>query len=873
MKKRILKLSFFIFSCVILSNLFIKVNVNADNLAQEDTNASGPCTAKGCWPYLNGGKVVQALRFTVYDGDSRTKVSLNSVDLVNNETHYNNINGKTLTILGKDGKPSYLKGSKNLEYSDYDGTVENLHYVAGFPDWYGGNKGDIKSWWNGLSIDTKKEILGWAGYTRYSAQDVIVVEPVTVLQWGGKSYWGSAYEFVKYQYDIAKCTLESCSNAVGVARRIMAASIHLSTNDPTDDYGFITDVGGTGILWRLAPSYVETSTFTASDGTSYEHFKNVDNATAADYIKGNYGYGIGAFWIKDSGLAKSCNIDINNNTGDDKKYNWTYWDGSCDADGDGVKEGCWKKQPDGCCEQVTLTAEILNKYPQCAPCTPNNKTYVNGQEITGLNSVSCDNNDKAIINYRGTGNLNKTTPKYCLANNNLLVGIINGKRYGCEITDKLLLPKKYGDDLSIGQYFVWPTSKTLQKLGNFDLRYPLTRTSNVTCVAYKYNSVGQLEYENLTKEELAVVKDRFKTSGNLNLTFNGDNNGNIIEESQKSNFENTGNNLFTGNISTVYTLEEVKGTNGVYAYYDQEKLEYTKTIISSRINKYIQYGFPIIPFGNHKDTNVSITYGINFDKIDLSRLKSYSGSYVCSKKKNNNNITGGFCKCEPGTLYEGLDLTPYFKNNYDSWLAECSRVRDLKCNDANTPIKCPNDDTIDMTNCVKNNVTKGYTYSRAYELCVASDCNCIGSNCLPKRCQDQDNNCDLDIIYRPIFLNNPFPSIKGNKRGAGANWGGNNSLNSDGLGTKYITSTASKMYQGQAMYTFTLTPKAIKEIKNYNKAHKYDDFELSCGENQYCTSDVLRGSFSEYFTGGTCQLQTNAKIRGSNDCRLTALNQ
>lgn len=873
MRKKILNLFVFAFSCFVLSGVIINVRVMAEeNVAQDPTSANGSCQYTGCWPWLGSNKVVQALRLTVYDGKSRKKVSTGSVDLINNKTHYNNINGKTATILGNDGKPSYLNGSKSLVA--YKGTV-SLRLMSSLPDWYGNSIGDIKSWWVNLSAERKKEILGWAGYTRYAVQDVLVVEPVTLLQWGGKSYWGSAYELVKYQYDIAQCTGSTCSNAAGVGRRIMAAAVHLSTNDPIDPYGFITDVNGSGILWRLSDSYVEIGKRKTSSGIIYECFKNVDNCnnnTAAKYVKSNYGYGIGAFWIKDSGLAKSCDININNNTGDDKKYNWTYWDDSCDVDGDGIKEGCWKKQKGGCCDQVELTDEILNKYPECASCKPSNKTYINGKDVSNLDAIICDNNDKKITNYRGTGSLNETTPKYCLANNNLLVGTINGKRYGCEITDSLLLPKEYGDNLKIGQYFVWPTSKTLQSLGNFDMRYPVTRTSNVTCVAYQYTSDGKLQYVNLSASELETLKKRFKVSGNLNLIFNSNNNGKIIEESQSSSFKNTSNNLFTGNINTVYTLEKINKTNGVYAYYDQEKLQYTNAIIVQKINKYIQYGFPIIPFGNYGDKSININYGINFDNMGLSKLKSYSGSYICSKKgKDDGNDDKGptYCKCEPGTVHEGLDLTPYFNTTYDSWTAECSRVRDLKCNDPDTPIKCPNDDSLDMTNCVKNKIYGGANEKEAYDLCVAQDCKCVGSECNAGYCEG--SNCGLDIIYRPIFLNKPFPSIRATKRVAGANWGGKNSLNNDGLGTKYITSTASKMYQGEPMYSFTLTPKALNVIKKYNDSHGYDDFNMTCGKNQYCIGNVLRGDFGEYFTGGTCQLQTNAKVRGKNDCRLTAL--
>ena len=53
-------------------------------------------------------------------------------------------------------------------------------------------------------------------------------------------------------------------------------------------------------------------------------------------------------------------------------------------------------------------------------------------------------------------------------------------------------------------------------------------------------------------------------------------------------------------------------------------------------------------------------------------------------------------------------------------------------------------------------------------VCVYEECNCTGSNCDYKKiCPNPDPNPDLDlnsnrnIIFRPIFLDNPFPGIKG----------------------------------------------------------------------------------------------------------------
>lgn len=568
----------------------------------------------------------------------------------------------------------------------------------------------------------------------------------------------------------------------------------------------------------------------------------------------------------------SCDVNVNNN--EDSKYNWTYWDKNCDLDNDGVKDGCWKKIEDGCCDTVDLTSDILNKYPQCGTCTVNNMVYINEKKDNDLGDIDCGNEATKITNYRGTGKLNKNSPKYCLANNNLYLGTVNGKRYGCEIKDELVLPKEYSNSLTIGQYFVWPTSKTLQELGNFNMGYPVTRNSTLKCVAYQYTKDGKLQYVNLTKAELNALKEKFKTSGTITLKYNGNDNGNIIVEYEDKKFNNGNNNYFTGTISTFYTLQSVNKTSGIYAYYNQETLEYTSEIIASKINKYVQYGYPIIPFGNYGEERVNITYGINFDDIDFSKLNSLSGSYICSKDEDKASGDGDTipCQCESGTLHEGLDLTTYFSSNYDSWIAECSRLRDLKCNDPNTDLVCPNDNTKIMNECVNRRIYGGSSTKEAYNLCVANECD-IGDDYEQQTCTGSD--CKLDIIYRTIFLKDPFPGIADNDRVAGANWGGSKALYRNGLGTKYITQTADQMYQGEPMYSIELTPAAIKEIRNYNAEnnHSYDDFELSCNDNEYCTSNALHNTFSKYLVGGTCQLQANAKIRGTDDCRLTSLLQ
>lgn len=857
MKKKIGSLLIFTFSCLILSGFIMNFEVKAEggSTGSGDGSEAGDVTCDcSSWPYkgkINGKSTpLRGVRITIVDNDGKVKPGTKSVDYVKN-TGVSELTANYSAT--KTTKTMYLQHGSSLVWKHgkvsfkYDKNIAN-NIISNFGDSNGGNMGtNIRNLYNNYVngqdlaktiVDTIYKDTCGSGCT-ISGNDVILFEPIT---------------YVKY------CSTGICDSSAS-SYYIYGTAYELNAK-----YSGGNKYGGGAITGHVAKALYFKGDKISSLTDIFAEPKDTSAKYPGKELTKKNGWGMGALWI--GKMAKKCDVNVNNNIGDDKKYNWTE-SYKCDADGDGNKnETCWRKITGGCCDQVTLTNDILNKYPECGSCKPSNIEYLNGKEVSSLDAITCDNNDKKITNYRGTGRLSEVTPKYCLANNNLVTGVINGKRYGCEITDSLLLPKEYGDNLSIGQYFVWPTSKTLQKLGNFDMRYPVARTSEVRCVAYTYTSDGKLQYATLSENELNLLETKFKVKGNLKLIYNGGDNGKIIEESSNSDFKNGEDNLFTGKINTVYTLEKIDKTNGVYAYYDQEKLQYTNTIIISKINKYIQYGFPIIPFGNHGDKNVNIKYGINFDDVGMPGLNSYSGSYICGKNKSKPSRQ---CVCPPGTLHEGLDLTPYFVKPYDSWSAECARVSDLKCDDPDTRIKCPNDDSKDMTNCVRNKIYGGATEKEAYDLCVAHDCGCTGDDCKPEVCTGTDCDKGLDIIYRPIFLNNPFPSIKGTKRVAGANWGGKNSLNKDGLGTKYITSTASKMYQGQAMYSFTLTPKALRDIKKYNSSHGYDDFEMTCGKNQYCISNVLRGEFSEYFTGGTCQLQTNAKVRGRNDCRLTAL--
>ena len=108
----------------------------------------------------------------------------------------------------------------------------------------------------------------------------------------------------------------------------------------------------------------------------------------------------------------------------------------------------------------------------------------------------------------------------------------------------------------------------------------------------------------------------------------------------------------------------------------------------------------------------------------------------------------------------------------------------------------------------------------------------------------------IKMIYRPINLNYPFPGKDGNGRTPGLNW------NIEAI-NQYITNNrdvkTDAVYSTKPLYTIKLDSSKIKAIREYNKTHAYDDFELDCteGTGTECISKFLRDY--DLITSGTCK--------------------
>jgi len=118
----------------------------------------------------------------------------------------------------------------------------------------------------------------------------------------------------------------------------------------------------------------------------------------------------------------------------------------------------------------------------------------------------------------------------------------------------------------------------------------------------------------------------------------------------------------------------------------------------------------------------------------------------------------------------------------------------------------------------------------------------------------------LNVIYRPISLKDPFPSIDGDGRRPGENWN-NSSYIYNFITNNRDVDTYDIYTDLDPLYTITLTPGLIQEIREYNEQQEknnrggYTDFNLTCDSNgRKCKSKFIRESltnynFSKYFSG------------------------
>lgn len=685
--------------------------------------------------------------------------------------------------------------------------------------------------------------------------DYLVVEPLTVIYEHGTTtyYYGTAYELVE------KITGTSYGSRVLILERLGKAMMSLTHRLTIPNLA--TDQGAS--LAKFV-----------SGGNTIDHLNQNMN------LWSQYTYGVAIYSLEK--IVNQCKIGINNNK--DNKYNWIKYD-------DKLKQ--FVPINEGCCysyDTYGISADdVLSNYPQCF-----SEDEI-GDKCSGL--TTSNKNCNADEHYSSINNKPKKNLNACLASRKYYTGVIDAKNrifYGCYYSDRLNFPGAYNGNLTVGSHFVWPTDDTMLKFGLIDLSYGLSRTSTAKCFAYQVdNETGLYKAYTDDIEETESIIEKIKKKINNNdkkvtLKQNGENAGDLEYSFLNKTLDKDENGYFRVTISGVY--RQKIDSSEEYCYYDNENLNYLKfgTVNKNKLNSYVEYPYMVLPIDRNFNENVKYQYSLDYS-TDFAGLEMNS-TYTCESKVKKIPT----CVCPAGTYNAGLDLTNYYKPTTYGTCNDvgetniCSTLIDEYCNNKNlTDFKCPNRDK-NLSECVRKKINSSseMTQIKAYNECVYEECNCTGSNCdYKKMCPDPDPNPDSNsnqnIIFRSIFLDNPFPGIKGSIRIPGSNWGGQLSLNTKnytGLVKKYIIDTEKYMYQGEPMYSITLTPKAIKEIKKYNTLQKYDDFNLECKNGGKCYSKFLHEVLPGYdsnIVSGACAIINSKTNYYTNfeQCRLDSFNK
>lgn len=182
-------------------------------------------------------------------------------------------------------------------------------------------------------------------------------------------------------------------------------------------------------------------------------------------------------------------------------------------------------------------------------------------------------------------------------------------------------------------------------------------------------------------------------------------------------------------------------------------------------------------------------------------------------------------------------------------LKNCKKTCNIMCPEGNDPT---DEMSTNFRSCVAVKLKQGYSLENAKTACNQF-CNVSGGN----------------IIYRTISLTNPFPgynatnnnknisigdfnsTIKG--RYPGLNWNSKTVVSTKILDNR--NTEGDTVYNKEPLYKFVLDSKTIRDIRKYNKEHKYDDFKLKCKNGAACISEFIHGSGNTLQYGlssGTC---------------------
>lgn len=810
-----------------------------------------------CWEYHGSSDVVQGIRVTVVNSAGQM-VSARSKDYLNDSKHanlFNNDQNYYRCVNNNRNRVSYLKGYSSCNWSKHDGS-SIIKYSSWLPSIFFDNAaaGTLKNKIIGMSEEELKNgFFSDIGYTvPNSASErenhYLIIEPLTAVTIKGSgTYYGTYQELASKWRGVSKASYIS-----SVINTHVPLSIYVEGNSEIKGSGgFNNNSYFNGSLKIVNENSPYTSTYKSSSG------KWVDRV-ANNYFGFENGFGIGIFWIPQlKTTPPKC--DYNNSS--------HFSNTTSGPNG----EDCCQYVLNNLSEYSVTQSQLFSKYPRCRANIVNNCRF-----DLSVSKPSC-----GTSGYGKIEDINNWDCIYASPYSN----VSNVKNYFLKYGSTTSECSVYCRDTL--EYY-YPGSGMITLAGNY-----FTIGNNMSSYSTYIDAST-----NLTKVRAAILGP-VKTSitrqcsilGNATSTckqkrdeeLNKINNSSPqIEFSYESDYYNNPveNLKATSGVSTTNTSGSIKTKQTTYTYSlkDSTYKFVAKNIGISYKNASEAGSYPYLNIGPHLPIHFSevddkIDFQItikkfnlpNFDNLVLkgqtvstkfvTSIETYIQNLISEGRVNPKNINGLYYLDQ-----SFIDLLK--KNNYDatSFLQmNCANTSTYTCGSNNYGIYCYDKGTAtnsestynNLKSCIRTKVNELTSQKASYKNDMLYSCNFSSEGYT----DDDDDPSGINVIFRPISLNNPFPGKTGNGRNTGYNWCyGNNCSNTNDIVKSTITYNRSvnteNVYKSfDPLYTITLTPGLIKSIRSYNDSHKYDDFNLTCNSGNKCLSKFIRNTFKNYFNG------------------------
>lgn len=490
-------------------------------------------------------------------------------------------------------------------------------------------------------------------------------------------------------------------------------------------------------------------------------------------------------------------------------------------------------------------------YTQSNMCSKNNVNSTINSYVTAVDNGPRSMYTKGpMVSY-----LSNNQSGECILNNSAYyVGTVNGTKIYCSDSLETSLSGMISN-LSV-------------KSGTF---MPVSSPT----ITVKHNCYFTLSSNSVKEQYTQKIKDIYSkfTSPSINLNF----------MNKDYTFNGSGSSVDTGTLST-QSQKTVYG-NEYYTY--SFTTTYTPGYSSTLLNKYVDKktatgsGDSFAPINGmaynqmSKNINISIptdakgtysakyTLGSNSYSNDaINYILSNSTTTITNQYDTKKTVEcGGTCKIEYSSVSlncasTGSLIKEIFKNGYGSDLSISNTKDSCKFTmqfSVGSQAECTrakgNLGTLKATY-TKDSCTEKVSFNTKV---TGADSSCSNNVTV--------ENIDIkeDLVFRPISLSNPFPGSNGKGRSMGSPW-------TDDLKKTYITDR-SNVYSKKPLYSITLTPSTIKQIRDYNKDTSYDDFNLICSNGEACYSIFLRNYSKIINTNkSNCYNANDRSVNAFNSC-------